>query len=87
MILIIYIYRGIKLPGLQKALTKVGRGTGCGRGAGAHGWGGSRITRSMYDNGTPLDSTPDIEDISPADVEEKKMMIKKRKQKLKKNLL
>ena len=79
LILIVYIYRAIKLPGLQKALSKVGRGTGRGRGAGGHGWGGSRITRSTYDNGSPLDSTPDIEDISPVNVEEKESDVKKEK--------
>ena len=67
------------MPGLQKALSKVGRGTGHGRGAGGRGWGGSRITRSTYDNGSPLDSTPDIEDISPVDVEEKESDVKKEK--------
>ena len=33
----------------------------------------------MYNNGTPLDSTPDIEEISPADVEEKENDVKKEK--------
>ena len=67
------------MPGLQKALSKVGRGAGHGRGAGGHGRGGSRITRSTYDNGSPLDSTPDIEDISPVNVEEKESDVKKEK--------
>ena len=61
-ILTVYIYRGIKLPAVQKALSKAGRGTGRGRGASVHGRaaGGNRRTRSMYDNSTPLESTPEI---------------------------
>ena len=61
-ILTVYIYRGIKLPAVQKALSKAGRGTGCGHSASVRGCaaGGNRKTRSMYDNSTPLESAPEI---------------------------